>query len=132
MALLGDEAGSVETRKANWDYYYPLVDHGSSLSPSTHAWVASRLGLSQEAYDMFIYAGSIDLEDLKGNVRDGIHAAASGGVWEAAVWGFAGLSLGATGFQFDPKLPAHWKSVKFRFFYKGKQHTATLTQEPQE
>lgn len=129
MALLGEETGSIETRKANWNYYYPLVDHGSSLSPSTHAWVASRLGLSAEAYDMFIYAGSIDLEDLKGNVRDGIHAAASGGVWESVIWGFAGLSLGASGFQFDPKLPAHWKSVKFRFYYKGKQHTATLTQD---
>jgi kojibiose phosphorylase len=127
MALLGEETGSLDSRKRNWDYYFPLVDHGSSLSPSTHAWVAARLGLTREAYDMFVYAASIDLDDLKGNVRDGIHAAASGGVWEAVVWGFAGLSLDNDTYKFEPNLPDHWRSVKFRFFHKGKQHTVTLT-----
>ncbi|MBX3063507.1 MAG: glycoside hydrolase family 65 protein [Anaerolineae bacterium] len=129
MALLGEDAGTLEQRQRNWDYYYPLCDHGSSLSPSTHAWVAARLGLDDEAYYMFMYAANIDLEDLKGNVRDGIHAAASGGLWEAAVWGFAGLTLDGDNYKFDPNLPKHWKSMKFRFWHKGKQHTVTLTAE---
>ncbi|MDW8300424.1 MAG: hypothetical protein RML95_13930, partial [Anaerolineae bacterium] len=49
MALLGDQFGSTEEQQANWDFYYPLVDHGSSLSPSIHAWVAARLGLLEDA-----------------------------------------------------------------------------------
>jgi kojibiose phosphorylase len=126
MALLGDAVGSIEARRRNWDYYYPLVDHGSSLSPSTHAWVAARLGLNAEAYELFMFAGNIDLEDRKGNVRDGIHGAASGGVWEAAVFGFSGLHLIDGEFKIDPKLPDHWRSMSFRIYFRGKQHVIKL------
>jgi kojibiose phosphorylase len=110
MALLGDEFGSIEDRKRNWDFYSQIVDHGSSLSPSTHAWVASRLGLLDEAYKMFMYAANIDLEDAKGNVRDGIHAAAAGGLWQAAIWGFVGLKLTPDSFAVDPHLPS-WQAA---------------------
>ncbi len=126
MALLGDDVGTVEERRRNWDYYYPIVDHGSSLSPSTHAWVAARLGLDAEAYDLFMYAGSIDLEDAKGNVRDGIHGAASGGLWEAAVFGFSGLHLTNSEFKVDPRLPAHWRSMSFRIYFQGEQRMIKL------
>jgi kojibiose phosphorylase len=39
MAMLGDALGEREFLLRNWDTYYPVVDHGSSLSPSMHAWV---------------------------------------------------------------------------------------------
>ncbi|MFN7210159.1 MAG: beta-phosphoglucomutase, partial [Aggregatilineales bacterium] len=130
MALLGDQFGAPELQQANWDFYYPLVDHGSSLSPSTHAWVAARLGLLEEAYDLFMYASHIDLDDLKGNVRDGIHAAACGGVWQAVAFGFAGMSLDERGeLQIKPKLPAHWRSVTLRAYHRGQLKTIRLTAE---
>jgi kojibiose phosphorylase len=130
MALLPDAVGDVDARKRNWDYYYPLVDHGSSLSPSMHAWVAARLGLIDEAYDVFMHGATIDLEDNKGNVRDGIHAAAAGGLWQAVVFGFAGLTLHDDGeFTLDPNLPPFWKSVQFRVFHHGQQRTIKLTNE---
>jgi len=128
MALLGDQFGTPDVQQANWDFYYPLVDHGSSLSPSTHAWVAARLGLLEDAYKLFIYAANIDLEDLKGNVRDGIHAAASGGVWQAIAFGFVGLSLDARGeLQVKPNLPPHWRSVTLRAYHRGQLKTIRLT-----
>jgi kojibiose phosphorylase len=127
MALLGDEFGSYEARKRNWDFYSTIVDHGSSLSPSTHAWLAARLGLMEEAYRLFIFSATIDLEDGKGNVRDGIHAAAAGGVWQAVILGFAGLYLDEDDFKVDPHLPDHWKSLTFRIFYRGKQRTVRVT-----
>lgn len=130
MALLGDQFGALELQQANWDFYYPLVDHGSSLSPSTHAWVAARLGLLEEAYDLFLYASHIDLDDLKGNVRDGIHAAACGGVWQAVAFGFVGMSLDERGeLQIKPKLPAHWRSVTLRAYHRGQLKTVRLTAE---
>jgi len=129
MALLGDQMGSKEDRLKNWAFYSQVVDHGSSLSPAIHAWVAARLGLTEEAYNLLYYAASIDLEDAKGNVRDGIHAAASGGIWQAVVFGFAGLQLADGQFTLDPQLPEHWKSVQFRVYYQGKQHTIRLTAE---
>ncbi|RMF50024.1 MAG: glycoside hydrolase family 65 protein [Chloroflexota bacterium] len=128
MALLGDQFGTLEERQANWDFYYPLVDHGSSLSPSTHAWVAARLGLLEEAYKLFIYAANIDLEDLKGNVSDGIHAAACGGVWQAIAFGFAGLCLDERGeLQVQPNLPSHWRSLTLRAYHRGQLKTIRLT-----
>lgn len=130
MALLPDAVGDVDARKRNWNYYYPLVDHGSSLSPSMHAWVAARLGLIDEAYDVFMHGATIDLEDNKGNVRDGIHAAAAGGLWQAVVFGFAGLTLHGDGeFTLDPNLPPFWKSVQFRVFHHGQQRTIKLINE---
>ncbi|MHB8625797.1 MAG: glycoside hydrolase family 65 protein [Aggregatilineales bacterium] len=130
-ALLPEAVGDEAAQRRNWEVYYPIVDHGSSLSPAMHAWVAARLGLMDEAYEMFAYAGTIDLEDNKGNVRDGIHAAAAGGLWQAAVFGFAGLQLAANsdGFTLDPHLPDGWRGMRFRIYRRGIQRMIRLTAE---
>ncbi len=127
MALLGDEVGSREVMMNNWNTYFPRCDHGSSLSPAVHAWVAARLGLDETAYDMFEHAASIDLNDNKGNVRDGIHGAASGGLWQALAFGFCGLHINTDGeLALDPRLPEHWKRVSFTVNYRGKQRRITV------
>ncbi len=122
MALLGDEAGSAEVMRNNFNTYYQRTDHGSSLSPAIHAWVAARLGLADIAYEMFERAAAIDLEDNQGNVADGIHAASCGGLWQAIVFGFCGLHIGQGGPAVDPKLPKHWRRVSFSVTYRGKAH----------
>jgi trehalose/maltose hydrolase-like predicted phosphorylase len=132
MALLGDQVGSREVMLNNWNTYYPRTDHGSSLSPAMHAWVAARLGLLDDAFHMFEHACWIDLKDNKGNVRDGIHAAACGGLWQAVVFGFCGLHLTETGdVKIDPKLPSHWKHVSFSVYYRGKKHTFNVSNPAQ-
>lgn len=128
MALLGDEMGDADFLRRNWDTYYPVVDHGSSLSPAIHAWVGARLGLLADAYDMFIYAATIDLQDRKGNVRDGIHAASSGGVWQAVVFGFCGLHLTPNGPAVRPNLPDHWRRVSFNVMHQGQRIPFEITQ----
>ncbi len=122
MALLGEEVGPREVMLNNFKTYYPRTDHGSSLSPAIHAWVAARLGLDDIAYEMFAQAASTDLENNQGNVADGIHAAACGGLWQAALFGFCGLHLTEDGPQVDPKLPAHWRRVSFSVTYRGEKH----------
>jgi len=133
MALLGENIGAPEgfdvrrVMRNNWDTYFPRCDHGSSLSPAMHAWTAARLGLLEEAYDQFDHAAHIDLQDNKGNVKDGIHAAACGGVWQAAVFGFAGLHLVADGQPaVDPRLPEHWKSLSFAIRFHGEVRRFTV------
>lgn len=122
MALFGDGLGDRAFLHRNWETYLPVVDHGSSLSPSIHAWVASRLGLIEEAYDLFIYSATIDLEDHKGNVHDGIHAASCGGVWQAIVFGFCGLTIENGVPTVKPNLPKHWRGVQFQVMYHGKSY----------
>ena len=82
-----------EVRKANFEYYEPRCGHGSSLSPAIHALVAARLGETALAERYFRQAAEIDLADNMGNAAGGVHAAALGGLWQAAVFGFAGLRL---------------------------------------
>jgi kojibiose phosphorylase len=124
MALLGDAVGSRQVMINNWNTYYPRTDHGSSLSPAMHAWVGARLALMDDAYEMFHHAAHIDLHDNKGNVRDGMHAAACGGVYQALLFGFCGLQLTDDGPKVvDPRLPEHWKQVSFGVYYRGQRHT---------
>ncbi|MCC7209942.1 MAG: glycoside hydrolase family 65 protein, partial [Anaerolineae bacterium] len=122
MALLGDELRAPrEVLLNNWNTYYPRTDHGSSLSPAIHAWVAARLGMGELAYELFTHAAEIDLNDNKGNVRDGIHGAACGGLIQALLFGFCGLHLGADGPALDPHLPEHWRRVAFTVCYRGER-----------
>jgi trehalose/maltose hydrolase-like predicted phosphorylase len=130
MALLGEEVGSREVMLNNWNSYYPRCDHGSSLSQAMHSWVAARLDLEQEAYKLFLEASAIDLEDNKGNVADGIHGAASGGLWQAVVFGFCGLALTENGPEIAPKLPSHWKRVKFNVVYRGQKISFVAENNP--
>lgn len=130
MALLGDQVGSREVLLNNWNTYYPRTDHGSSLSPAIHAWVAARLGLIEDAYHMFQHAAAVDLEDNKGNVGDGIHGASNGGLWQAVVFGFCGLHLTDQGPKLDPKLPYHWKQVRFSVVYRGERLRFTASSGP--
>lgn len=123
MALLGEELGSPDVMLNNWHTYYPRCDHGSSLSPAIHAWVAARLGLTESAYHLFEHAYNIDLEDNKGNVPDGIHGAANGGLWQTIVFGFCGLNLNGDKPTIDPKLPDHWQKVTFNVVYRGQKYS---------
>lgn len=126
MALLGEQVGSPAVLGNNWDTYYPVCDHGSSLSPAVHAWVAARLGLIDLAHGFFEHAASIDLRDNKGNARDGIHGASCGGLWQAMAFGFGGLHLTADGPALDPHLPPGWERLRFSVRYHGERYTMTI------
>ncbi|NLX10615.1 MAG: glycoside hydrolase family 65 protein [Chloroflexi bacterium] len=123
MALLGEQVADQSVQRNNWETYYPLADHGSSLSPAMHAWVAARLGRLDLAGELFEHAAEIDLRDNKGNSRDGIHGASCGGLWQALVFGFAGLHLTPDGPMLDPHLPPGWERVQFAVYYQGERHT---------
>ena len=120
LCLLGDQF-EQKTWRANWDYYVPITDHqyGSSLGPSMHAWAACRMGEPESAYEHFMRAARADLLDVRGNAGDGIHAASAGGLWQALVFGFAGMKLTKNGPTFNPHFPAHWKRLAFNILYRG-------------
>jgi kojibiose phosphorylase len=116
------------TLQANWDYYAPRTDHtfGSSLGPAIHAILACELDKPQEAYEHFMRAALVDLENVRGNTPDGVHAASAGGVWQAVVFGFGGVHLTEQGPAATPRLPLHWTRLKFRLCYRGQWHDFDL------
>jgi kojibiose phosphorylase len=111
-----------EVREANYRYYEPRCAQGSSLSPCIHALYAARLGDMTLAQAYFRQASEIDLSDNRGDAAGGVHTAAAGGLWQAAVFGFAGLSLGDDGPRLDPKLPPGWRDLSFRIRWRGKDY----------
>ncbi|MGA9195015.1 MAG: glycoside hydrolase family 65 protein, partial [Pseudolabrys sp.] len=115
-----------EVRKANFEYYEPRCGHGSSLSPAIHALVAARLGDTELAERYFRQAAEIDLANNMGNAASGIHAAALGGLWQAAVLGFAGLRFSGERPEHRAKLPQSWRSLSMRFQWRGRWHELTL------
>jgi beta-phosphoglucomutase family hydrolase len=120
-----------EVREANFRFYEPRCAQGSSLSPCVHALLAARLGHMDLAEKYFRQASEIDLSNNRGDSAGGIHAAALGGLWQAAVFGFAGLRLGDDGPQLDPKLPAGWRELSFRVRWRGKDYPlSTSAQAP--
>jgi len=120
--LLWDEF-APEVREANFRYYEPRCAHGSSLSPCIHALLAARLGHMDLAENYFRQASRIDLSDNMGNTSGGVHIGALGGLWQAAVFGFAGLRLTEDGPKLDPKLPPGWRELSFRIRWRGKDYT---------
>ncbi len=119
MALLGETLGDVAVQRANWDYYWPRTDHGSSLSLAIHSLLASSLGMRPEAFDAFRQAASIDMADSMGNGMAGIHAATQGGLLQAALFGFAGVHLEDGEVKVASRLPEHWDSLGFSIVHRG-------------
>jgi beta-phosphoglucomutase len=113
-----------QTWRTNWETYVPITDHtyGSSLGPAFHAWAACALNEPGVAYEHFMRAARADLQDVRGNAGDGIHAASAGGLWQALAFGFAGLRLRDDEVTVRPCLPSHWQRLAFSIRYRGRRH----------
>jgi trehalose/maltose hydrolase-like predicted phosphorylase len=121
-----------EQREANFRYYEARTAHGSSLSPAIYALVAARLGDLELAMRYFQQGAEIDLANNMGNAAAGVHAAALGGLWQAAVFGFGGLNLGDDRVIISPHCPAEWRELCFPFQWRGEHLSAVLTPETAE
>ncbi|HEX7090337.1 MAG TPA: glycosyl hydrolase family 65 protein [Longimicrobiales bacterium] len=131
MYLLWDRF-TPEVRQANFRYYEPRCAHGSSLSPSIHALVAARLGEVEIARHYFRQAAQIDLANNMGNAAGGVHGAALGGLWQAAVFGFAGLHFGQNGPEVGPHLPPGWRGLRFPIRWRGRSMELRASAGPQQ
>jgi beta-phosphoglucomutase len=121
-----------QTLERNWDYYAPRTDHtyGSSLGPAVHAILACDLDRAEEAYQHFLRAAMVDLEDVRGNAAEGIHAASTGGVWQAIVFGFGGVKVTETGLTAQPHLPPGWTRLAFKLQWRGQWYEFNFSAEP--
>jgi len=111
-----------KTKEVNWDYYYPITDHdyGSSLTPALHVILACELDRLDDVYTLFMKGARVDLDNLRGNTPEGVHAACAGAVWQAAVLGCAGLRVTDDGYTTKPSWPASWTRLAFNFKRRGK------------
>ena len=120
LTVLEDQF-DLKTKRANWDYYYPITDHdyGSSLTPALHVILACELGQTKAAYELFMKGAMVDLENLRGNTPEGIHTACAGAVWQAAIFGFAGLRVTDDDYLTNVHWPDGWTRLAFNFLHCG-------------
>jgi kojibiose phosphorylase len=111
-----------ETLLANYAYYNARTDHtfGSSLGPSIQAIMACKAS-DPGAYVHFIRAARADLFNVRNNAGDGIHGASAGGLWQAVIFGFAGLEHTDDGWKTNPHLPEGWRRIAFKIVDHGQE-----------
>ncbi len=115
--------------RPNLDFYGPRTAHGSSLSPAITACLLARAGRADEALAMLRMALDLDLGDLTGMTAAGLHMATFGGVWQAVLTGFAGVSVSGGLLRVDPRLPTSWQCLQVRFRCLGRRVCVTITPE---
>ncbi|SET58941.1 glycosyl hydrolase family 65 protein [Paenibacillus sp. NFR01] len=125
---------SQEVKKANWEYYEPRTEHGSSLSPCIYALVAADVGMPDWGYPYFMRTATVDLTgESKQYVGDlyigGTHPAANGGAWMAAVLGFAGLQFDGIAVRLNPSLPKAWTAVELPVVLRGNIYRLRVSRE---
>jgi alpha,alpha-trehalose phosphorylase len=118
MFMLGNEF-TMEQKKRNFDYYDPLTTGDSSLSACIQAIVAAEIGYDDAAIRYLRYSVLMDLADVGGNVRDGVHIASIGGTWMAMVYGLAGMRDYGGKLSFAPR--KFVQKLKFPLTYRGQR-----------
>ena len=119
LLLLFPELVSTGDRGKNYEFYEKRTLHDSSLSKSSHALLAAKLGRQEEAYHFFRGCCDTDLGSVMTTSNAGIHSACMGGIWQCVVQGFGGVEIRDGKLHVEPQLPSAWKTLTFRIAYEG-------------
>lgn len=115
--------------KRDFDYYEAITTHDSSLSRSIFSILASRLDRPQKAFNYYMDTALMDLVDLQGNAKDGLHEANLGGSWLGLTYGFAGVQVRTAGLCLTNHLPSTIKRLSFRLSFRNRILEIILTQD---
>ena len=126
LLLLHPDRFTGAQMAANYDYYAPRTQHGSSLSPPAHATLASWIDRRREAYRMFMATCGTDLftrasKISGGTFIGGIRTGACGAAWQVVAHGFCGLRVDSDAIKLRPALPEHWERVRLAVQWRGQQ-----------
>lgn len=118
-----------ETIRRNFEFYEPMTVHESSLSPHIHSILAAQIGDIEKAYNLFLHATRLDLDDYNNETHQGLHITSMAGSWLAIVRGFAGMQVLDNTLCFTPTLPQKWESYAFRINYQGRNIRVRIGKE---
>lgn len=131
LALFSNEF-TLSQLKENFNYYEKYTEHGSSLSASMHALVASKIRLNDKAYQYFMKTLLTDLSGESKQYAGGIyiggtHPASCGGSYLTIFNGFLGAKRTNQSFTFAPSLPDGIKKIEMNYYENNvlKHITAT-------
>ena len=114
---------------SNFKFYEQFTVHESSLSACIHSILASRINNVDKAYDYYIRASRLDLDDYNKEIKQGLHITSMGGSWMSIVEGFAGLKVKNDKIYFDTKIPKKWESYSFKVNIKNRKIEIKIDQK---
>lgn len=120
----------TEIIKRNYEFYEARTVHESSLSPCVHSVLASRVGNGSKAYELYVRTARLDLDDYNHEVKEGLHITSMAGTWISIVEGFGGMRIRDNMLNFNPLIPAEWKSYSFKVWYR--ENTLKVNVSPKE
>jgi nigerose phosphorylase len=134
MMFLFSKRYALETKRANWEFYEPRTEHGSSLSACSYSLIAAQIEKVDYAYQYFMKTATIDLtgegKQYVGTLYiGGTHPAGNGGAWMSAVFGLCGIHWDGETLSINPHLPANWQRVRLPFMVRGQKVHISLTHE---
>lgn len=121
IALLNNRFNDM-IRKANYDFYFPYTEHGSSLSSSMYSIVGFKIGEIDSAYKMFLKSSLIDLGTNQklyagGIYIGGTHPASSGGAYMSLIYGMLGIKFKKK-ISLTINMPRRIKEIDLNFIYR--------------
>ena len=114
---------------SNFKFYEQFTVHESSLSACIHSILASRINNVDKAYDYYIRASRLDLDDYNKEIKQGLHITSMGGSWMSIVEGFAGLKVKNDKIYFDTTIPKKWESYSFKVNIKNRKIEIKIDQK---
>ena len=128
LIALFDDDFTDDVKKANFEFYYPRTEHGSSLSSGMYSRLAFRLGKLEEGYKMFRKSAGIDIVGSNklyagGIYIGGTHIASSGGAYLSLLYGCLGFKYEDDKIMLDPHLPAPFDEVELNITLENKKYT---------
>jgi trehalose/maltose hydrolase-like predicted phosphorylase len=114
--------------KKNLEYYFGRTSHGSTLSRTVHARLASIAGEMEMSWQLYADALASDYVDIQGGTTaEGIHAGVMAGTVLIALSTFAGISFDNNYLSMNPSLPDAWESMSFGLNFKGTRFNLKIT-----
>lgn len=113
-----EEEFDEDAHRKNFEFYEPITVHESSLSPCVHAILASKLGMHDKAYEMYLRTSRLDLDDYNNDTEDGCHITSMAGTWLAIVKGFGGQRVLNDKLSFNTSIPAKWDELAFKIKFR--------------
>jgi alpha,alpha-trehalose phosphorylase len=119
---------SLEQKRNNYRFYEQRCFHGSSLSPCIHSILAAQVNRYHQAYDYYLWAARLDLDNCNANTHEGLHISSMAGSWLNIVCGFGGLMYTDEKLCFRPIIPEAWNKYTFKFVYRDAVIQVTVDQ----
>ena len=107
--------------ESNFNYYEQFTVHESSLSACIHSILASRMNKIEKAYEYYIRASRLDLDDYNKEIKQGLHITSMGGSWMSIIEGFAGVRIFKEKLYINTKIPKKWDSYSFKLNVKNRK-----------